>query len=275
MSSGYIDGVYHYCDRWCERCPLTARCRQFAFEEELKRTDDENAAFWKVFEDLREQQTEHAAEFFAELSEEADDESLLPELDAWDADDEGFERIADRDPLARFAHDYAHRVHDWLKQHDPHRAGRADERPQPEQSPAEVGRNDALDVINWYSFQIAVKLTRALSGERDVQEFGIYGPEADDADEAEDADSDLLDESDDIASVMKDCVRMERDGSAKVSLIGVERSLGAWTILRAHFPDQSEAIREFQRMLGRLRRAIDERIPGARTLQRPGFEYEV
>ncbi|MCC7033043.1 MAG: hypothetical protein IT179_09450 [Acidobacteria bacterium] len=27
---GYIVGVFNYCDRWCERCPLTARCRVFA-----------------------------------------------------------------------------------------------------------------------------------------------------------------------------------------------------------------------------------------------------
>jgi hypothetical protein len=22
----HIPGVYNYCDRWCERCPLTSRC---------------------------------------------------------------------------------------------------------------------------------------------------------------------------------------------------------------------------------------------------------
>ncbi len=26
---GYIVGIFNYCDRWCERCPLTARCRVF------------------------------------------------------------------------------------------------------------------------------------------------------------------------------------------------------------------------------------------------------
>lgn len=46
MSEGFIDGLYNYCDRWCERCLLTARCRVFAFEEQRKHTDDENAAFW-------------------------------------------------------------------------------------------------------------------------------------------------------------------------------------------------------------------------------------
>src|SRR5688572_16172715 len=27
-----IPGVYNYCDRWCERCPLTARCLTYAME---------------------------------------------------------------------------------------------------------------------------------------------------------------------------------------------------------------------------------------------------
>jgi len=32
---GFIVGVYNYCDRWCERCPLTSRCRVFAEEQRL------------------------------------------------------------------------------------------------------------------------------------------------------------------------------------------------------------------------------------------------
>lgn len=24
-----ISGIYNYCDRWCERCPQTARCLNF------------------------------------------------------------------------------------------------------------------------------------------------------------------------------------------------------------------------------------------------------
>jgi hypothetical protein len=230
MASGYIDGIFNYCDRWCERCPLTARCRQFAFEEELKRTDDENAAFWKVFEDLRERHTEHAAEFLAELPAD-DDEPLLPDLESWESDSDEFERIADRDPLAKFAMDYGHRVHEWLKRHDP-RWTSAEETAGGGVSSDAVGLNDALEIVGWYSFQIGVKLSRAISGERELRDYGVYGPEDGDGE------PDAVDDVDEIASVMKDTARMERDGSAKVSLIGVERSLGAWTILRSHFPDQ-------------------------------------
>lgn len=35
---GFIVGIFDYCDRWCERCPLTARCRVFA---EIARLDFE------------------------------------------------------------------------------------------------------------------------------------------------------------------------------------------------------------------------------------------
>src|SRR5258705_2000420 len=27
-----ISGIYNYCDRWCERCPLTSRCLVYATE---------------------------------------------------------------------------------------------------------------------------------------------------------------------------------------------------------------------------------------------------
>ena len=40
VQDGFIVGVFNYCDRWCERCPLTGRCRVFAAEAEM---DFENA----------------------------------------------------------------------------------------------------------------------------------------------------------------------------------------------------------------------------------------
>lgn len=46
----YIRGIYNYCDRWCERCPFTARCENYAYGEETfadpASRDPKNAAFW-------------------------------------------------------------------------------------------------------------------------------------------------------------------------------------------------------------------------------------
>ncbi|MBW2259153.1 MAG: hypothetical protein JRF18_01685, partial [Deltaproteobacteria bacterium] len=47
----YISGIYNYCDRWCERCPFTARCMNFALSEEQfpdeESHDIQNEAFWQ------------------------------------------------------------------------------------------------------------------------------------------------------------------------------------------------------------------------------------
>ncbi len=29
----FIPGIYNYCDRWCERCPFTDRCMNYAMEK--------------------------------------------------------------------------------------------------------------------------------------------------------------------------------------------------------------------------------------------------
>ena len=45
-----IFGIHNYCDRWCERCPKTARCSVFAMTEsentDPQTRDAENEAFW-------------------------------------------------------------------------------------------------------------------------------------------------------------------------------------------------------------------------------------
>jgi hypothetical protein len=35
VQNGFIVGIFNYCDRWCERCPLTGRCRLFATLAEI------------------------------------------------------------------------------------------------------------------------------------------------------------------------------------------------------------------------------------------------
>jgi len=37
----FIAGIYNYCDRWCERCPLSHRCLTHAME---KAADDGDVA---------------------------------------------------------------------------------------------------------------------------------------------------------------------------------------------------------------------------------------
>lgn len=49
MKQKFIDGIYNYCDRWCERCTFTSRCRNYESTGNLKpeELDMNNKAFWK------------------------------------------------------------------------------------------------------------------------------------------------------------------------------------------------------------------------------------
>ena len=58
----FIEGIYNYCDRWCERCPFTSRCMLYAMEEEDRDDpaahDINSEAFWEkltsIFKQTRE-----------------------------------------------------------------------------------------------------------------------------------------------------------------------------------------------------------------------------
>ena len=40
VQDGFIVGIYNYCDRWCETCSFTSRCRVFADRAELEAQSD-------------------------------------------------------------------------------------------------------------------------------------------------------------------------------------------------------------------------------------------
>jgi hypothetical protein len=65
------------------------------------------------------------------------------------------------------------------------------------------------------------------------------------------------------------------DGSAKVALIGIERSIGAWGLLLQHFPDQEDTILDLLSILQKLLRMTEAEFPMARMFYRPGLDGEV
>src|SRR5262245_59347953 len=42
VRDGFIVGIFDYCDRWCETCAFTSRCRLFADVAELEASLDPN-----------------------------------------------------------------------------------------------------------------------------------------------------------------------------------------------------------------------------------------
>jgi hypothetical protein len=101
---------------------------------------------------------------------------------------------------------------------------------------------DSVEVIRWYQHQIYVKLRRALSSAQDEtfeEETGFP---------------------------------KDSNGSAKVALIGIDRSISAWGKVLEYFPWQKEKLLEIISYLKRLGQMIEAEFPDARSFVRPGFD---
>ena len=57
-----------------------------------------------------------------------------------------------------------------------------------------------------------------------------------------------------------------------MALLSIDRSIGAWGILRAHFPQEEDSILDILVHLERMRKAIEKAFPDARAFLRPGFD---
>lgn len=228
-----ISGIYNYCDRWCERCPLTSRCLVYATEQEddnsFPGNDLRNEAFWQklsvIFQETREMIVEWAKEAGVDLNGSSDEDESRQHRKR---------QLVDNHPLTKAGKKYANTASDWFRELD---------------QMFEVSENfeqleDAREVVQWYQYQIAVKTMRALSGRREELEGD---PE--------------------IVEFPKDS-----DGSAKVALIGVDRSIAAWRMMQLSLPERAASIVPLILQLERLRNRLDKAFPEARDFVRPGFD---
>jgi len=212
---------------------------------DLQSRDVENEAFWdklqETFEDAKEMIREDAEEMDIDLDEEDLEESMREQEEIHDA--------AESQPYSRTAMRYIEITDRWLKSNE-RLVGDKDNEVEssaqadaPNAEPAEdaAGIHDCLEVIQWYQRQIWVKLCRAASGM-------------------------IRSELEDI-----ECFQEDADGSAKVAIIGIERSMAAWATLLKRFPDHEDAIFALG-TLKRLLRQVEAAFPNARSFQRPGFD---
>ena len=223
-----ISGIYNYCDRWCERCPLTSRCLVYATEQEdndsLESHDLRNEVFWQklsvIFQETRELIVEWANETGFELNGHSDEDESRPHRK---------KQLVDNHPLTKAGKKYANAASDWFRELDQTLDAENSDR-----------LEDAREVIQWYQYQIAVKTMRALSGRQ--EEF----------EEAE--------------------LPKDSDGSAKVALIGIDRSIAAWRLMQLSLPERAGSIVPLMLQLERLRQRLEKSFSNARSFIRPGFD---
>ena len=251
-TSNHIPGIYNYCDRWCERCSFTARCRLYAMELESgidpPAQDMRNAAFW----DGLKQSLVHAVELLRNLAEEQGIDLEAAMVEAAQAEQERTPPGEKYQRLSEQADEYHDKANDWFESAGPLFESKGKDLVSharmalPDRDPrAEADAlNEAVEVIRWYAPQIVAKLGRAAESH---------------------ADAVAEDEPDEFAE-------SDADGSAKVALIAMDRSLAAWTRLYDALPDAQDALLDLLVALGRLRQAAEALFPNARSFVRPGFD---
>lgn len=249
----YIEGIFNYCDRWCEHCPMTQRCFVYASTQQLDTIEvDSDGEMHNGMIRQLEASFQLTIDLLNNLSaqqgfELTDDPEVLEALHArmnHRVDTEQF-------PLSKLAKEYLDLTHKWMETIDPDVLAIDEDLQQaqmlqlPDRNPEQELKDlkNALDVVHWYYFQINVKLVRAQKSRIAVAEDPVF-------DEPMPKDS---------------------DGSAKVALIGIDRSIGAWRFLLPYFPAREETILNLS-ILNRLRNLTEKEFPEARNFFRPGLD---
>ena len=245
----YIPGIYNYCDRWCERCPFTSKCLNCTLVKEqfgdLEKIDELNEAFWEKFSEML-----HST--LTMIKEMAKEHGI--DLDSVNMENEPTNDYTRKENsiaylISHTSKNHAKSVEQWFKsneylflekEEEMNRIRIISSQSNPIQEAESI--NDATEIIRWYQWQIHVKLERAI-------------------------DSDSSEESPDFDEFPKDS-----DGSAKVALIGIDRSMSAWKVLLTVFPEQARQILDFIAMLEHIKKSVETQFPDARNFVRPGFD---
>lgn len=233
QETNFIPGIYNYCDAWCERCTFTARCRTADKLSDLtdEESDINNEAFWH-----------RLAANFAEAKQMLIEKAEEFDIDINAVSDEEFAAIRKRqdefienDELTILAMKYAKEAGTVLENLDDWLIFAA---------PEEEIQNEMLDIIVWYQHFIAVKTQR-----------GLYG---------------LLDFDGNFDEEELENVQSDANGSIKITLIAVDRSILAWTALMSD--ENATTIKPLLRLLQTIREKTEKKFPNAYNFMRPGFD---
>lgn len=245
--NNFLSGIYNYCDGWCERCSFTDRCLNYASRAEFG-LDEESTegSIDKTLEGI----TEMFADLISFLKEEAEKRGIDLDEEIDMSEEENARRKAQAHPLAEKTWDYFKIVDDWLKTRSDIVSKKADEFIKF----AEIGLDeekiennvkefqDALEVIRWYFTLTNVKTVRALHTKFD----NTFGDE--------------------------DFTFEQVNTSAKIALIGCEKSLNAWQTIYEYLSEDEDKILKILAYLSELKKDIIKEFPDVVNFKRPYFD---
>jgi hypothetical protein len=229
----FISGIYNYCDRWCERCNFTSRCLTYEQLPESSKSEDSET------HDLNNAKFwEELGEIFNETRQMIEEFAAEQGIDLKSAEAEAaVEEHRERRKSAR--EEKLAKLAERYAHMTREWLNREDDDLK-EAARFDEALQDAIKVIRWYQFMPAVKIARGFMR------------------------NDL--------GVEEDPIQNDSNGSIKVALIAVDRSIAAWGRLKSFLPEKAEGILPILAHLETLRRDIEHAFPNARDFIRPGFD---
>jgi hypothetical protein len=223
VQDGFIVGIYNYCDRWCEACALTSRCRVFADAAEMEASLDPSLQAVVAAPPLPAEAPPPPPAWMAELMAELNEAARAPDppprrLRLVPPPEHGI--------VEARAHDYGMRVYGWL---------------QAREAGAVTDPADPRAVVAWFHSLVPAKIHRALRGLAEDDPAERDWPP-------------------------------DYDGSAKVALLGIDRSHAAWLDLVDRGDASGAEAAGFIADLVALGDALERIFPNARAFVRPAFD---
>lgn len=254
MQKEFIPGIYNYCDRWCERCTFTSRCRNYESTSKLttEQLDINNKVFWenissnfkKAIELLYEAAEKHEIDLNQPMTDEEEKAYNERRL---------FIKLSTKEhPVIKLCKRYQKIVLPFIKQNDYSLADKTRELVghlnlgiinEGNVVHTVAGISDCFDIIEWYVYFIDAKLHRALHGKLEGEEW-----------EEENG------------------YQKDSDGSARIAIIAIEKSIVAWARLYELLPESDDIALKALGLLQQLQQQTKAEFPKAMQFKRPGFD---
>lgn len=251
MKADFIPGIFNYCDRCCDHCSFTHRCSIFVGNNDNKHEEDmSNEQLISVIsEKLR-----GLSELFAQR------DAILSITSAISVDrspehvteEEVTEAVIDNSSLISRSRHYGREATRWLNNHA------FDHYLSDLYGKVELGVKDELQAadeisvlqewvaeIQRFSAFIPAKLKRALYSAHTLKRWERHN------------------------GFQNDC-----DGSAKIALIAIDRSMDSWRKIMRDFPGLEDKCLSFLVALEQLKTATLREFPEALHFVRPGFDEQ-
>jgi hypothetical protein len=243
---GFIPGIYNYCDRWCERCAHTSRCRVFRDSERMKqrhrREGKDPDTIDVALEDVARnfQKVRRMLERFAE-AEGLDLDAIVAE-GGEDLACQRAERDALKHPVMQSAQRYTDLAAPLLERLRPLLNDALDNTRQraefmdvaAEADTLAVVRN-AFEVLSWDHMLVSVKIRRAVEGKLEADQ-----------------------EADELG---REFHLQDAAGSAHVARKCLGRDMVALTRIYEWHGELRDAVIELLTTAERTRRALEAEIP--------------